>query len=205
MGTTYKRRCFAGLKDPDPSSPNACHKPAQGVFSKYCSEECGISYMQTKIDTWSAAGGNKSKLWETVKDADRREGVVVTVGNTSAEVKMEVDGESPAVKGKKPVINKQKERELARLRPQLDQVVRVRDVMKDEMEIVLWRETLTQLASDRSEGLDECGWDQRLCMDDEDYAEAGAAVLESYGEEAQVNDDAEWWCRGKKKCDRHSG
>lgn len=159
--------------------------------------------MQTKIEAWSAAGGNKAKLWDIVKDAGQREGVVIAVGD-SAQVKMEVDSETLTINGTLGKVNKQKERELARLRPQLDQIVHVRDAMKEEMEIVLWRETLTQLASDRADGLDECGWDQRLCMDDEDYAEAGAAVLESYGEDTQ-GEEEEWWCRGKKKCDRHSG
>jgi COMPASS component SPP1 len=91
---------------------------------------------------------------------------------------------------------------LARLRPQLEKVVHLRDVLKDQMEVILWREALTHLASERSEELDECGWDQRLCMDDDEYAESGAAALESYGEDSE---DAEWWCRGKKKCDRHAG
>jgi len=172
LGTTYKKRCLAGLKAPDPSSPKACHKPAQGAFSKYCSEECGITYMQMKIEAYVASGGNKAKLWDTVKDADPREGMVIAVDGPK-DAKMDVDGEvaPPVLNGisdKKPSVNKQKERELARLRPQLEQVVHMRDVLKNQMEIISWRETLTQLASERSEGLDECGWDQRLCMDDEE-------------------------------------
>jgi COMPASS component SPP1 len=178
--------------------------------------------MRIKIDEWATNGGNKAKLWEQVKDADQREGVVIVVHGP--EVKTEVKTETmgldavplPAVAqtelGKQPRMTKQKERELDRLRAQLDSVVQLRDVMKSEMEIILWRVTLTQLASERAEGLDECGWDQRLCMDDEDYAEAGVSVLESYGDARGGDDqiitpevDGEWWCRGKKKCDRHAG
>ena len=215
LGTTYKPRCFAGLKDPNPSSSDACHKPARGAFSKYCSEECGVNYMQAKIDAWAANGGNKTKLWDSVKDADQREGVVIAVDHmpdAKTEVKMEVDmDQSPAMdtaSGKKRSINKQKEREVAHLQSQLNKVAQLRDVMKSEMEVILWRATLTQLASERAEGLNECGWDQRLCMDDEEYTDYSASVLESYGN-TQVSDDQEsnedWWCRGKRKCDRHAG
>jgi len=215
LGTTYKPRCFAGLKDPIPLLQTRGHKPARGAFSKYCSEECGINYMQAKIDAWATNGGNKAKLWDSVKDADQREGVVIAIDHmpeVKTEIKMEVDiDQSPLMEtplGMKLPISNQKERELAQLQLQLNKVVQLRDVMKSEMEVILWRATLTQLASERAEGLNECGWDQRLCTDDEEYTEYSASVLESYGD-APVGDDQEnneeWWCHGKKKCDRHAG
>ncbi|KAJ3010448.1 hypothetical protein NUW54_g2474 [Trametes sanguinea] len=68
------------------------------------------------------------------------------------------------------------------------------------------------------ERVEECGWDQRLCLDDDEYAEYGAGILESYEEgrmqgsgdqdAMQVDggvEDGVWWCRGKRKCQRHAG
>jgi len=68
---------------------------------------------------------------------------------------------------------------------------------------------LIKLASQRSEEVGECGWDQRLCMDDEEWIEVGPTILENYDGQDQQDDESEsfgeWWCRGKKKCDRHAG
>jgi len=68
---------------------------------------------------------------------------------------------------------------------------------------------LIKLASQRSEEVGECGWDQRLCMDDEEWVEVGPTILENYDGQDQQDDESEtfgeWWCRGKKKCDRHAG
>lgn len=227
LKTTYKARCFAGVKHKDPSSLSACHKSARGAFSKYCSDECGVNFMQTKIDAWTAGGGHKAKLWETVKDSDAREGVA-TVLSAPNKIKTEVDadgdikltdgtlrdtkpgshvnGPAPAVKKG---LSKQKIRELARLRKELEKVVDLRNSMKQELEIIEWRESLINLASQRSEEVGECGWDQRLCMDDEEWIEVGPTILENYDGQDQQDDESEsfgeWWCRGKKKCDRHAG
>lgn len=225
LKTTYKTRCFAGIKHKDPSSPSACYKPARGAFSKYCSDECGVSFMQMKIEAWTAGGGHKAKLWETVKDADAREGVV-TILSEPATVKAEVDADGdvkltdgtsndtklptggPAAVVKKG-LSKQKERELTKLRKELEKVVDLRNLMKQELEIIEWRDSLIKLASQRSEEVGECGWDQRLCMDDEEWTEVGLTILENYDGQDQQEDESEsfgeWWCRGKKKCDRHAG
>jgi len=230
LKTTHKTRCFAGIKHNDPSSPSACHKPARGAFSKYCSDECGVSFMHTKIETWTAGGGHKAKLWETVKDADAREGVatVLSEPKKSATVKAEVDADGdvrltdgtscdvkpeplahrPATTIKKGP-SEQKERELVRLRKELEKVVDLRNSMKQELEIIEWRDSLIKLASQRSEEVGECGWDQRLCIDDEEWTEVGPTILENYDGQDQQEDESEpfgeWWCRGKKKCDRHAG
>ena len=230
LKTTYKRRCSAGIKHRDPSSPGACHKPARGAFSKYCSDECGVSFVQTRIEAWTAGGGHPAKLWEFVKDADAREGVATVLSRPkkSAAVKAEVDADGdvkltdgvlhetkleslvdwPATTVKKG-LSKQKERELARLRKELENVVDLRNSMKQELEIIEWRDSLVKLASQRSEEVGECGWDQRLCMDDEEWAEVGPTLLENYDGQDQQEDEpesfGEWWCRGKKKCDRHAG
>jgi len=82
----------------------------------------------------------------------------------------------------------------------------------------LWREKVVELASERAEVVDQCGWDQRLCFGEEEWADFGAEVLESYEERTNTDsgDDGmqvdgasaspgEWWCTGKKKCERHAG
>jgi len=217
LNTTYKTRCFAGIKHKDPSSPSACHKPARGAFSKYCSDECGVIFMQTKIEAWTAGGGHKAKLWETVKDSDAREGIATVLSGHKKPpmVKAEVDADGdvkfadgPATTVKKG-LSQQKERELARLRKELEKVVDMRNSMKQELEIIEWRDSLIKFASQRSEEVGECGWDQRLCMDDEEWTEVGSTILENYDGQDQQEEEpesfGEWWCRGKKKCDRHAG
>lgn len=247
LHTTWKRRCQYGLAQQNPASAEACHRPARGAFSKYCSDECGLKCMQMRIGAWARSGGAVGDLWESVKMAERREGIVVstllaqeqkqqapsvdemqvdggaqeksavpkTNGNGTAITNVHTVDTSPIlgiVKPQKPM----KERELERLNAQLDAVVEKREAMKKAMEVVVWRERLTELAVQRSEGLDECGWDQRLCFGDEEIAEFGAGVLESYEEESQAQESeamqvdgaaeqGEWWCRGKSKCDRHDG
>lgn len=186
--------------------------------------------MQTKIEAWTAGGGHKTKLWETVKDADAREGVttafpmvkkpatVKTEAEADGDIKLtdgtlhdtkpgsHVDGPATTVKKG---LSKQKERELSRLRKELEKVVDLRNSTKQELEIIEWRDSLIKLATQRSEEVGECGWDQRLCMDDEEWIEVGPAILENYDGQDQQDDEleslGEWWCRGKKRCDRHAG
>ncbi|OAX42372.1 hypothetical protein K503DRAFT_683444, partial [Rhizopogon vinicolor AM-OR11-026] len=206
LQTTYKRRCFFGLRHTDPSSPNACHKPSRGAFSKYCSDECGVKYMQLSISQWERNGRKRDLLWETVKNAEKREGVVVC-----ADAKMDTDG--------KPSMQKRKaDREVVSLNARLADIVKEREMMKREMDMVVWRERLVELASERAERVDECGWDQRLCFGEEEWVDFGAEVLETYEEKGkeEATEDAmqvdgvttshgEWWCTGKKKCERHAG
>lgn len=158
------------------------------------------------IAQWERSGGKCDRLWETVKNAEKREGVVVC-----ADATVEIDG--------KPFPQKRKaDREIARLNARLENVVREREMMKREMDMILWRERLVELASERAERVDECGWDQRLCFGDEEFLDFGAEVLESYEEKAkeEATEDSiqvdgattshgEWWCTGKKKCERHAG
>jgi COMPASS component SPP1 len=158
--------------------------------------------MKTNIDTWAKNGGDKNKLWESVKHAERREGVVVCADNGGTKKTM--------TKASKARV----ERDVERLNGQLDEVMQEREKMKKELDVVLWRARLVELAADRSDKVDECAWDQRLCFGDEEYAEFGNEVLASYDEKEdedamQVDitgtEEGEWWCRGKKKCERHAG
>ncbi|KAH7931017.1 hypothetical protein BV22DRAFT_1027782 [Leucogyrophana mollusca] len=215
LRTTWKRRCLRGLKDPESSSPKSCHKPARGAFSKYCSDECGVKYMQSRMLHWDKLGQSRDKLWEAVKDAEKREGVVVCVQRDSPPVKMELVEEKD-----RPTPAKRKaDKEVERLNAKLEQVVQERESMKKEMDMVVWRDKLVRLASERAEKVDECGWDQRLCFGEEEWMDFNAEVLDSYevkAKEEDQGDDAmqvdgavpshgEWWCSGKKKCERHSG
>ncbi|KAG5648027.1 hypothetical protein DXG03_007062 [Asterophora parasitica] len=204
LRTTYKHRCLWGLKQADPSSPKACHRPARGAFSKYCSDECGVKYMQSRADAWAKKGGKKEKLWETVKDAEKREGVAVCAEDPNP-AKMDVDEPCKDEKEKEEQKKGKVEREVERLNVLLDGVVEVREEIKKGMETVIWREKLLELATERAVQVGECGWDQRLCFGDEEWEEFGTGVLESYEEGKADEDEGEWWCPGKKNCDRHSG
>lgn len=161
--------------------------------------------MQSRADAWAKKGGAKEKLWETVKDAEKREGVVVYAEDQNG-TKMEVDvvcqdEREKAAKQKKGKV----EREVDRLNTLLDSVVKLREEVKGGMEGVIWREKLLELATERAEQVGECGWDQRLCFGDEEWADFGAGVIQSYDESKTTEGEGEWWCSGKKMCDRHAG
>ncbi|KAI0639360.1 hypothetical protein C8Q77DRAFT_1213944 [Trametes polyzona] len=219
LKTTYKQRCFAGLRHPRPNSAAACHKPARGAFSKFCSDECGIAYMQRRIEGW---GGDEAVLWASVRDMKQREGVVV-------KVRVGTDEPKPAGKPhqrsagqlttethelQRPT-KSQRERAITRLQGELLKIAPKREALKEELEVILWRQKVLELAAARAERVEECGWDQRLCLDDDEYVEYAASVLESYEEGHEGHDamqvdgtgveDGAWWCRGKKKCQRHAG
>ena len=237
LKTTYKQRCMNGFKHPNPESSNACHKPALGggILSKFCSQDCGVKYMETRIDVWVKKGGKRESLWESVKHAEKREGVVIQVDgandcSTECVIKTEdirplvVDQAGAAkmcpVSGKWQVKAAKSHMDVERLRNILRRVVKMREDIKRGMEVVLWREKLLELAAERAKSVGLCGWDQRLCFGDEEWAEFGVGVLESYemggenvdeaGNDMQVDrhggvEEGEWWCPGKTMCDRHAG
>jgi COMPASS component SPP1 len=173
--------------------------------------------MQTRLDAWAKKGGKKDKLWESVKNAEKREGIVISADDSIFMKGESEDGckreETEEIKPRKGKV----ERELERLNGVLDQVVKLREEIKKGMEVVVWREKLIELASERAEQVDQCGWDQRLCFGDDEWADFGAGVLESYEDvKAESNQGdmqvdgvseelGEWWCPGKNMCDRHAG
>lgn len=216
LKTTYKKRCLNGLKHPHPDSAQACHKPARGVFSKYCSDECGVMYMQLRMKVWT---GDKALLWESVKHAEKREAVVIRCVSSEGSATLVNGNHSPRAFPSdtlqeivRPTKTKS-QKEAQRLQALLDKVAGRRDEIKKDLEVVLWREKLLELATERAASVEQCGWDQRLCFGDEDYAEYGPGVLETYEDEVGKADDGmqvdgaeeTWWCVGKKKCDRHAG
>jgi COMPASS component SPP1 len=164
-----------------------------------------------RISLWVENGGNRDRLWETLRNAERREGVVVSAHAVEGQFRSPmVAGDQAMLAIVRPKISKA-DRELARLRARLETLVQKREALKAEMDIIAWREKVTELAIQHADTIEQCGWDQRLCFGEEEVAEFGASVLESYEEnhtQAEVDgtqEEAEWWCMGKKKCDRHSG
>lgn len=164
--------------------------------------------MTRQIEAW---GGDRNRLWESVKGAERREGVVyrVVVDPTTGSERTEAVVPS----------RNQNQRELERLHASLSKIVDRREVLAREQEVLGWRERVVELAAGRAERKGECGWDQRLCFGDEEVLEFGGDVEGTYDEDerrdgmvvegqedgADVAGEGEWWCGGKKKCDRHAG
>ena len=163
--------------------------------------------MQSRVDAWARKGGKTDMLWETVKNAEKREGVVV-LAKDYHDAKTGPDTEFVQEDDKDQVKKNKVELEIERLNALLDSVVKLREEVKTGLENVVWREKLLELAIERAVQVGQCGWDQRLCFGDEEWAEFGADVFESY-ETANPNNlnegDGEWWCIGKKMCDRHAG
>ncbi len=144
--------------------------------------------MRRRIDAYTVKGGSREVLWSKVKDAERREGVVVHC-QTGAVMKSKTKAE----------------REIERLAGPLEAVGKARAGLRRAMECVLWRERVWELACQRAEaGGDICGWDQRLCFGEEEWEEWGDGVEESYVADAD-DTDAEWWCSGPKDCEQHRG
>lgn len=161
-----------------------------------------------KLQTWANKGGDVERLWENVKDAKRREGVVVSEpGRTlpkkilaelsnvtppnpsngaeelSRDVQMNID-QPCIIQGQENGVggspNPVLKLKIVSLEAQLSKVVSERENRKKEMEVVEWRQRLLSLAIRRAELVGECGWDQRLCFGDEEWREFGEGVLESY-------------------------
>lgn len=113
------------------------------------------------------------------------------------------------------------DRERVRLHAQLDKISARRDELKDDENIVVLREQMWDLASRRAEQRGDCGFDMRMCWADDEVREYGEEVFASYDAEEDARegrdedrmavdgtadqDSGEWWCKGKKKCERHAG
>lgn len=186
--------------------------------------------MQSRIDTWAKKGGKKDKLWESVKNAEKREGVVVRVedddsisslngchAKSDPDCKQGKEGaevlRNGALKPAKPKKIKT-EREKERLTKILDQVIRTSNDLKTGMGVLAWREKLLELATERAENVGLCGWDQRLCYGDEEWADHSQSVFDSYEDKGDGDMDVdgqsesgegEWWCAEEAACSRHLG
>lgn len=150
-------------------------------------------------------------LWVAVKDAGQREGVVVRI--------LDENSDLPRTEIVAPRVSKTTGL-LERLEVQIKKISRRRDELKAEKEVVVWRASILDHAARRADRVGYCGWDGRLLWSDVEVLTFGADVIDSYdqattrshGDEMAVdgtdesgNEDREWWCTGKKKCDRHAG
>jgi COMPASS component SPP1 len=173
--------------------------------------------MQSRIDTWAKKGGKKDKLWESVKHAEKREGVVVKIEPSMLCLDVSMDEDAKPIKPstfshlKPSVPTKHKtDRDKDRLLESLDKLATMQNDIRKAIQIIQWRERLLSLAVDRAESTSQCGWDQRLCFGDEDWEEElGKSILKSYesGDDADRMDvdHEEWWCNGESVCSRHVG
>lgn len=181
--------------------------------------------MQRRIQDW---GGSKEVLWASIRDTKQREGVVVRVhvsGGSNGIVADDKHAGRPVNSATQELYEvqrpaqTQRDRAIVRLQAELDKIAPKREELKQEQDVISWRQKVLQLAAARADRVDECGWDQRLIFDEEEYLEFGEGVLESYeerspqpngavGDSMQVDGadgHGEWWCQGKKKCQRHAG
>jgi COMPASS component SPP1 len=178
--------------------------------------------------------GELRGLWENVKSAGRREAIVLCVlddGEFAAEQKegkgvVKDSGHYPITRTKVVVPRFSRHaRLLARLEAQITKISARRDELKAEEEIVAWREAVVSYAARRADRKGECGWDGRLLWSEDEVRDFGTDVVDMYervesklesserGEEEGMavdgvegaSEEGEWWCAGKKKCDRHSG
>jgi COMPASS component SPP1 len=179
--------------------------------------------MQQRIDTWVASGGNRAALWESVKGATKREGVVLSPPSAAERPDPSAPPNAPPPPDEQKRQHERQhiivatqprvEREIARLHTLIAGWDTKRAQVRREMEVVAWRARLLELATARAEGRDECGWDLRICWAEEEYEEFGATALSSYAAPTEekasaegmiVDEEETWWCPVKRKC-RHSG
>ncbi|KAK6987816.1 hypothetical protein R3P38DRAFT_2742971 [Favolaschia claudopus] len=162
LQTTFKSRCRRGLEHLDPSSREACHKPARGLLSKYCSDRCGFDNVKQRLHTFAASGGNTDLFWDNVKHAQKPEAVVLShdpLGSVT--------------------LRDQSANKLEPLRAALAEVQRHRSAIARNDALFL-RKCLLKLAIDRASQISQCGFDGRLCWDDEFVADRGSAIIEGY-------------------------
>lgn len=234
MKTTYKTRCYRGTQHiPDYDKNPPCWKAVRGIFSKYCSDTCGIAHMRAKI---ARSGKEPNELWPLVRHAKKREGVAVEYlydgSNVAKRIKLETGDDvepnerklaRPSPNGTKtnalhtqirPWTNGDRIR-LAALKQNIAAIRTCKDRFKLELEYVTTRRRLLDLAVERaSEKF--CGWDTRLEMGDHEWAkwiismEGKKALYGNPDEEGEEDDDAEgrklaWLCYGPVECPRHHG
>ena len=193
--------------------------------------------MRSRIEGWAKQGGDVERLWESVKGTEKRKGVVRhepgkslkhilgDAANTTAHASAAHKTEGATDVAPKAPISVSQDQLVRRLQKQLDQIAAERELRKKELEFIHKREQLLNLAIERAKAVEECGWDQRLCFGEDEWAEFGEDVLESYSDESKVQashdhaasavdqemqvdgplDESPWWCRGQQKCDRHAG
>ncbi|KAG8749911.1 hypothetical protein FRC14_000958 [Serendipita sp. 396] len=209
--TTWRTRCSNGIQHPFPDSAEACWRAALPPLSKYCSKECGIEAMERKITPYVQAksglqiprgnAGNESlgfialprntavksemsKLWKSVQDARKRDGVVVDAQATKENgkgsgVSVVSATSSPAAEFSRLT------QTYTNLTQDFNSLTRDSQFATRDLEFILARGRLAKLAiawSEKQENLARCCFDSRLLLEGREWEEwvtgEGKAVLE---------------------------
>ncbi|QRV99865.1 SET domain-containing protein [Ceratobasidium sp. AG-Ba] len=208
--TTYKTRC--AVRD--------CTKPARAPVSKYCSGACGLKNAAVNLQALRSRGVNMEQLWYAAKDARAPEGVVYVHLPGGPITHPPPEGVNNIGPNATRVVNGRQKADLENLAAMgeaLRQHNNRQAILETGIKQLKARLRLLGCAMRRAEraGGDRCGFDIRMVMNDEDWAEwvrgEGKWTTEEHTEgEDQKDDDIykinEWpICTGKKKCDRHIG
>jgi COMPASS component SPP1 len=208
--TSYKTRC--AVKD--------CTKPARAPVSKYCSDVCGLKNAAAQLQALRARGVEIDQLWHAAKDAKAPEGVVFVhlpgghiphpppagVNNIGPNATKLMDGRQKADLEKLRMMNEG-----------LAQFAARRAALEVEIKRLRARLRLLGCAMGRTEkaGAERCGFDVRIVMNDEEWAEwlegEGKWALEEQVEGEEPKGETAYasaegmFCAGKKRCERHNG
>jgi COMPASS component SPP1 len=197
---TWRDRCANGVQHPFPNTAEACWKAALPPLSKYCSKECGVEAMERKIMPYvrSKAGLSQSsndldeapiprtpavkqemsRLWKGVKEAKRRDAVVVQTAP------------GPPDTSKPPIISVPQEfnrltEAYNSLNEELSVLTQDIQIRNRELGFILARGRLAKLAvqwSERGENINRCCYDSRLLIEGAEWEEwvegVGKSVLE---------------------------
>lgn len=157
--------------------------------------------MRSKVEGWVKQGGDVHRLWASVRNAKKCEGVVHAEPGRSLSQKLglkvneeeqvsRADATSKSVTPMAPIpdVSRSSAQKaiIAPLQRQLESITSERDLRKKELEFIQQRERLLNLAIDRSKKIDECGWDERLCFGEDEWLDFGGDILESYGEDTKA-------------------
>ncbi|KIM24052.1 hypothetical protein M408DRAFT_331973 [Serendipita vermifera MAFF 305830] len=203
LKTTWRIRCANGQQHPYPDTADACWKAALPPLSKYCSTECGMDAMERRIapivcanaGLGPAAEGElliprtpavkteMTRLWRGVKDARKRDAVVVP-----ASQRVQSSTQSSPADIKVPPQRTDAEKlaaSLIELSNELENLTNDTHMRSRELEFILARGRLARLAiqwSDKSENVTRCCFDSRILLEGAEWEEwvegVGRAVLE---------------------------
>jgi COMPASS component SPP1 len=205
LKTTWRIRCANGQQHPYPDSADACWKAALPPLSKYCSTECGMDAMERRIAPIVCANAGMgqvaegelliprtpaiktemSRLWKGVKDARKRDAVVVHANTKATDIRPSTQ---PVSVIKAPPQRTDAERLAASLKEltvELENLTHDSHLRSRELEFILARGRLARLAvqwSDKGENVNRCCFDARLLLEGVEWEEwvegVGRAVLE---------------------------
>ena len=207
LKTTWRIRCANGQQHPYPETADACWKAALPPLSKYCSTECGMDAMERRIAPIVCANAGlgqipegelliprvpavkteMSRLWRGVKDARKRDAVVVHASQTIKTNEIHPSTQ-PSASIKAPPQRTEAERistSLTELAAELESLSHDAHLRSRELEFILARGRLARLAiqwSEKNENISRCSFDARLLLEGIEWEEwvegVGRAVLE---------------------------